>query len=176
MDLSARRKTCLFLPLVLVGMVLLAGCVSGLFGPPEAQDRPIYINFTNSANTSHTLELWTGEGKELSGIRVHRSTGGDYNMTEGTAGISTSDPGDTHTVMSLSFPEQTQLYGRYTLEPGGTRTWTMAEPYGRTVFVIVVYNDDHVTVWKSVSCDNSVLYGFGVEVTSYGAPGAYSCL
>ncbi|MFC4451361.1 MULTISPECIES: hypothetical protein [Halorussus] len=52
----------------------------------------------------------------------------------------------------------------------------MAEPYGQTVFVIVVYTDDHVKIWKSVSCDNGLLYGFKTEVTSYGAPGAYTCL
>ena len=97
----------------------------------------MFINFTNSATTSHTLELWTGEGTELDGIRVHRSTGGDYNTTAGTAGISTNSPGDAHTVSFLSFPEEVQLYGRYTLESGATRTWTMAEPYGQTVFVVL---------------------------------------
>jgi hypothetical protein len=51
----------------------------------------------------------------------------------------------------------------------------MAEPYPETVFVVVVYDGDGVTVWKSVSCDG-VLYGFGVEATATGGPGAYHCL
>lgn len=148
--------------------------MSGTSGPPTPQERPVYINFTNGDNTSRTLELWAGKGPELNGIRVHRSSGGDYNATAGRAGISTNDPGDYHTITSLTFPDQADLYRRYTLEPGATRTWTMAEPFGQTVFVIVVYNDDHVTVWKSVTCDE-VLSGFGVEVTYYGAPGAYTC-
>lgn len=175
MELSDGEKVLALLLVLSVGALVLFGYVFSPFGDPEPQDRPIVVNFTNSANTSHTLELWVGEGRELSGIGVHRSTGGDYNTTEGTAGISSTDPGGYHTVMSLSFPERVRLYGRYTLDSGETRTWTMAEPFGRTVFVVVVSNDDHVTAWKSVSCDDNVLYGFGVEVTSYGAPGAYSC-
>ena len=171
-----RRKTILLLTGLCFGVLLLMGTLLGISGTPEPQERPVVINFTNSANTSHTLEMWTGEGTEVHGIRIHRSTGGDYNTTEGTAGISSSYPGDFHTVTFLSFPKEVQLYGRYTLEPDATRTWTMAEPYGQTVFVIVVYTDDHVKMWKSVSCDNGVLYGFKVRVTSYGAPGAYSCL
>lgn len=171
-----RRTTLLLFTVLCVGALFLTGALPGISGPPEPQERPVFINFTNTANTSHTLELWTGEGTELDGIRVHRSTGGDYNTTEGTAGISSHYPGDYHTVTFLSFPEGVQLYGRYTLEPGATRTWTMAEPYGQTVFVVVVYTDDHVKIWKSVSCDNGVLSGFKVQVTSYGAPGAFSCL
>lgn len=160
---------CCFIALFVMGALL------GSSGTSSPQEHSVFVNFTNSAETSHTLELWTGEGTELDGIRVHRSTGGDYNTTAGTAGISTSHPGDTHTVTSLSFPDEVELYGRYTLDPGTTRTWTMAEPYSPTVYVIVVYTDDHVKVWKSVSCDDDTLYGFKVEVTSYGAPGAYNC-
>jgi hypothetical protein len=51
----------------------------------------------------------------------------------------------------------------------------MAEPYEQTVFVVVVYTDDHVKTWKSVSCEDGILYGFKTEVTSYGAPGTYTC-
>lgn len=144
-------------------------------GSPQPQERPILINMTNGVNSSQTLELWVGQGTVLTNITVHRSTGGDYTTTEGRAGISTTDPGDHHEVTSLTFPEGVRLYGRHTLEPGATRTWTMAEPYARTVFVVVVYDGGRVTVWKSVSCDD-VLYGFGVETTSYGAVGSYRCL
>lgn len=169
---NVRPSSFLWLSLLLV--VLLAGCTAWPIGDQQPQERPIFINMTNGVNSSQTLELWIGEGTLLSNITVHRSTGGDYNTTEGRAGISTSDPGDYHDVTSLTFPDDAYLYGRYTLEPGATRTWTMAEPYARTVFVVVVYDGDRVTVWKSVSCDD-VLYGFGVRTTSYGAVGSYSC-
>ena len=171
-----RRNTILVLAGLCFCALLVVGTLPGSSGTPTPQERPVFINFTNSADTSHTLELWTGKGPELDGVRVHRSTGGDYNTTEGTAGISSTSPGDVHTVTSLSFPKETNLYGRYTLAPGTTRTWTMAEPYGQTVFVIVVYTDDQVKEWGSVSCDNGVLYGFKTEVTSDGAPGTYHCL
>lgn len=160
--------------LIFLTLVLAAWYLTGVFGPPEPQDRPIYVNFSNTDNTSHTFELWIAEGTELSGIRVRRATGGDYNGSEGHAGISTHDPGP-HTAMSLEFPADVQLYGRYTLPPNGSVDWTMAEPYGQTVFVVVVYGHDRVTTWVSVSCDTSVLYHFGVVSTDYGGYGGYFC-
>lgn len=159
-----------------ISLVLTGGCVSGLFGPPEPQDRPVYVNLINEHNTSQTFELWVGEGAELEGIQVNRATGGDHNTTEGRAGISNHHPGDYHTVLSLSFPDDVRLYGRYTLAPNGSRDWYMPEPFGQTVFVVVIYNEDRVTTWISVSCDRDVLYGFSVEATYYGGSGGYSCL
>ena len=157
---------------LVLGLVL-AGCAAAPTGESTPQERPVFVNLTNAADRSHTLELWVAEDP-LTGIRVHRSTGGDYTTRTSPAGLSTTAPGP-HTITSLTFPKRAALYGRYTLAPGATRTWTMAEPYPETVFVVVVYDGDRVTVWNSVTCDG-VLYGFGVEATATGGPGAYHCL
>lgn len=159
---------CLAVLLVLA----LAGCGAVPVGDPGPQDRPVFVNLTNSANASHTVELWVAEAP-LTGIRVHRSTGGDYTTRTTSAGISTTYPGP-HAITSMTFPDRATLYGRYTLKSGATRTWTMPEPHAETVFVVVVHDGGEVIAWKSVTCTD-LLYGFGVEVTDTGAPGAYEC-
>lgn len=152
---------------------LLAGCAQSTSGP-QPQDREVFVNFTNGVNESQALELWVGEGTPLRNVTVHRTSGETYNVTEGTAGISTTGPGVNNDVQSLTFPERATLYGRDALDPGATRTWTMPEPYAETTFAVVVYGDDGVRVRKSLACGDT-LYGFGVETTDYGVAGAYAC-
>lgn len=157
---------------VLVLMVIVAGCPANPFDRIGPQERPIYVNLTNTANTSHTLELWAAEAPlDVEVNMVNRS---DYSADMGEAGISNHDTGDYQITSSLSFPERATLYGRYTLEPGGTVDFNMSEPYADTVYAVVIYNEDKVTSWVDFHCPE-VMYAFGVTSTHYGASAGAAC-
>jgi hypothetical protein len=163
---------------LLLGLLLLlglAGCTGIPFAEPEPQDRAIFVNITNQANTSHTFEVWMGEDP-LDQVQVHMANRSDYTVEMGEVGVGVHDTGDYQITSSLTFPERAAFYGRYTLEPGGTQTWTMPEPYPDTVFVVVIYNDDKVIGWVETSCDEGVMTGFGVTNHHYGPSGAFNCV
>ncbi|MUV59172.1 hypothetical protein [Halogeometricum sp. CBA1124] len=155
---------------LLVGTV---GVLTGTFGGPPDSERSAFVALNNSADTTRTFEVWLGRDP-ITGITVHRSTNGDYTTKTFPGGIGTSNVSSYHVTTSMSFPKNATLYGRYTLEPGDEVAFNVTEPYPETVFAIVVYNRDHVTVWKTVRCPYR-RWGVMVEATNYGAPGTHYC-
>lgn len=161
---------------VLVGLAAIAILVSilyGTFGGIPGLERSAYVELNNSADTTRTFEVWLGRDP-ITDITVHRSTGGDYTTKTYPGGIGTANVSSYHVTTSLTFPENATLYGRYTLAPGDSRSFNVTEPYRETVFAIVVYNRDHVTVWKTIRC-SSRRWGVEVRATNYGAPGSHFC-
>lgn len=160
----------------LVGFVIvtvLIGIFFGVFGGFSGDDGSVYVELNNSADTTRTFEVWFGRDP-ITDITVHRSTGGDYTTKTFPGGIGTTNASSYHTTTSLSFPANATLFGRYTLSPGDNRSFNVTEPYRRTVFVVVVYNADHVTVYKTIRC-HLKRWGVGVRATDYGAPGTHYC-
>lgn len=111
-----RQRSLLFLVLLLG----LTGCIGNPLGGSAPQDRPVYINLTNEANTSHTFELWVAEAP-LDGVQVYMANRSDYTVNMGDVGIGTHDTGDHQITSYLTFPDRATLYGRYTLDPTGFR-------------------------------------------------------
>ncbi|SFR45672.1 hypothetical protein [Halogeometricum limi] len=158
----------------LIFVFVLAGCVGSPLLNPGPQERPVMMNLSNEANETYTLELWTAESPL--DVRVIQTNGSDYTTQMGNAGVGVYDTGVSQTTSSLQFPERATLYGRYTLNPGESQQWAMQEPYYDTVFVVVVYADDHVIGWVETSCAGGVKLGFDVVVANYGPSGSYGCI
>lgn len=153
--------------------VIVVGILAGTFSGLPSLERSAFVGLNNSADTTRTFEVWLGNDP-ITDIEVHRSTGGDYTTKTFPGGIGTSNVSSYHVATSMSFPENATLYGRYTLAPGDEVTFNVTEPYDETVFTIVVYNRDHVTVWKTVRCPYR-RWGVMVWATNYGAPGGHYC-
>lgn len=160
----------------LVGLaiiVILVITFYGTFGGFLDFERSVYIGLNNSADTTRTFEVWEGRDP-ITDITVHRSTGGDYTTKTFPGGIGTTNASSYHTTTSLTFPANATFLGRYTLSPGDNRSFNVTESYRHTVFVIVVYNSDHITVWKTVRCSFR-RWGVVVRATDYGASGIHYC-
>lgn len=152
-------------------LLVLVGCASIPFLDDTPQERPVLVNMTNARETSQEFELWLGDGPLVHNITVHASTKGDYNFTTGRAASSSVE---FYNATSVSFPPGARLYGRYTLEPGGSVELIIEEPFGDTVFMVVIYGNDGARTFDSVGCEG-VLYGFRVSARPYGSSGAFQC-
>lgn len=150
---------------LLLGFLLLLGLTGCMAIPtvePTPQEQPIHVNQTNTANTTHTFELWMAD-YPLTQVQAHMANESDDIMNMGEAAVSSTNTGDYHIPTSLTFPNQSILYGRYTLNPGETQTLSISEPYPDTVFVVVVYDDDNVEGWVEISCGDGTLTRFKVR-------------
>lgn len=154
-------------------LVIVVGILVGTFGGLPNAERSAFIVLNNSADTTRTFEVWLGKDP-ITGITVYSSTRGDYTTKTFPGGIGTNNVSSYHVTTSMSFPENATLYGRYTLAPGDELAFNVTEPHPETVFAIVVYNHDHVTVWKTIRCPYQ-RWGVRVEATNYGAPGSHYC-
>ncbi len=162
---------------LLLGLLLLVGltgCMAIPSSEPTLQEQPIHVNQTNTANTTHTFELWMAE-YPLTQVQAHMANRSDYTMDMGEAAVSSTNTRDLQLTSSLSFPNQSILHGRYTLSPGETQTLTISEPYPDTVFVVVVYDADSVEGWVEISCGDGVLTRFKVRNYNQTPNGGMSC-
>jgi hypothetical protein len=140
-------------------------------GPFVEQDGSVPVTVNNSANVTHTFEVWVVEYP--GNVTIRRSTGYDY-TEDINPGLSTREPGDYHTVTGVEFPDSARLRGQYTLNPDElNRSNIDGLPTDFAVYV-VVYQNDHVVSRVSAHCGDELAF---LEVTMfhYGWGSAYNC-
>jgi hypothetical protein len=169
-----------FLLILCLGVLLvLAGCIGPFDGPTE-QDRPVMIVVNNSANATHTFEVWVAEGKlDNKEITIRkRDDEDDYaSPGGGLSGYRFREHYGYVTSIELP-PNRSRLHGRYSLEPG-EKNRSLVENFtvGSTI-VVVVSENDRVFSLVAARCGGGTLVG--LEVTSRpdpigGVRSAYEC-
>lgn len=146
------------LSLLCLGVLLLiAGCTAGPFGGPSAQEEPASVVVNNSANETHTFEIWVVELP--ANVTYRRSDGltGNWDIGEGVGSI---EPGDNRTYTSVTLPESARLHRRSTLGPGEENQSSIEEfPRDFAVVVVVYQAENEIIEWVSANCaDQDLLY------------------
>jgi len=151
-----------YFPFLCLGILLvLAGCVVGPSGDAAQQERPVTVVLNNTANSTHTFEVWVAEFP--SNVTVRRDDGltGTTNIGPG---LRSHSPGENHTYTSVELPDSARLHGRYTLAPGESNQSSIEELPRDFAVVIVVYQaDDEIIEWASAHCGETLV---GMRVTS----------
>lgn len=146
------------LPILCLGvLVFIAGCTVGPFGGPSAQEEPALIVANNSADVTHTFEVWVVELP--ANVTYRRSDGlsGNWDIGQGVGSI---EPGDNRTYTSVTVPESARLHKRYTLDPGEENQSSIEEfPEDFAIVVVVYQAENEIIEWVSANCaDQDLLY------------------
>ena len=169
------RWDALTLPVVCLGVLLvLSGCTIGPFDSP--QEEPVLV-VNNSANVTHTFNVWV---VELPASMTAHYQDGTVVTSEIGQGLSNHETGP-RTVTNIDLPESAQNRGRYTLEPDEeTQNSIKNFPRNGVLFIVVSKNEGEIFAWVSANCDDQSLVG--LEVTSEDTPpvvpgvsAAYGC-
>jgi hypothetical protein len=167
------RWSALTLPLIcLAALLVFAGCTTGLFG----QEGQVPVTVNNSANATHTFEIWVTEGvlnnKE---VTVKKKDGAVDRASPGE-GLSTYKlDNDYGYVTSIELPpKRSQLHGRYILEPGEKNRSSIERFKTGSTAVVVIYDGNRVVSLVAAHCDGDLAF---LEVTMYyyGSGSAYNC-
>lgn len=162
----------LLLALCLGLLLVITGCASLPFSGTPEQEKPISVNVTNSANVTHTFEVWVVELGAT--VTIRRNTSYDY-KADIDEGLSTRDPGPSHPITAVEFPASAQLHGRYTLKPGETDQTSITEYPKNPAVVVVIYHGNRVIRWISANCGDSELAYLGVFSQYNGSTSEFVC-
>lgn len=157
--------------LCLVLLVVSGGCVAGPLGGSTGQEGPVTVVMNNSANQTHSFEVWVVEYP--ANVTVRRETGGDY-VDDIGPGLSTREPGEHHDMTAIEFPSSARLRGRYELRSGDENRSQITDFSDDFAVVIVIYQGDYVASYISAHCGGDLVF---VDVTmfEYGSGSAYNC-
>ncbi|MFC6993814.1 hypothetical protein ACFQH3_20105 [Haladaptatus sp. GCM10025707] len=153
-------------------LVVLAGCSLG----PTGQEGPVTVVVNNSANTSHTFEVWVVEGELINKeVRIRKKDGTVDRASPGP-GLSTYKLDDDYGfVTSIELPSnRSRLHNRYTLDPGNLNRSSIEKFETGSTVVVVIYDGDRVRELVAAHCDGDLVF---VEVImfEYGSGSAYNC-
>ena len=153
----ARWRTLTLLFVCLAVLFILMGCISTPFGGPSEQERPVNLILNNSANETHTFEVWVVELP--ANVSYRRSDGltGTWEIDEGVGSI---EPGDNRTYTAVNLSESARLHGRYTLDSGEENQSSIERLPRESAVVVVAYQaENEIIEWVSANCaDQSLLY------------------
>lgn len=136
-------------------MLLFVGCVAGPFESQSTQSRPTEIVVNNTANETHTFEVWVVDPP--ANVTLRRSDGktGRYEIEEG---VTSYDPGGNRTFSVVSLPESARLHGRFTLEPGeANESQIEALPRDHVVVVFTYRAENEIIEWVDAHCGDAYL-------------------
>lgn len=144
------------LPLLCLGVLLaIAGCTAGPFGGPSAQEESASVVINNSANATHTFEVWVVELP--ANVTIRRSDGVTETWEIGQ-GVGSFEPGGNRTYSIVDLPESARLHGHYTLSPGETNRSSITEfPRDFAVLVFVYQDENEIIEWVRANCDDADL-------------------
>lgn len=147
------------------------------FGGPTEQERPVPLIVNNSANETHTFDVYVA--KRPASMTVHYQDGAVVKSEIGQ-GLSNHETGP-RTVTRIDFSESVQFEGRYTLDPGQENRSSIEKfPRQGALVVVVSKGENEIFAWASANCDDQILVGLEVmsENTAPVVPGisaSYGC-
>lgn len=160
-------------PLLLGVLLILAGCTAGPFG---GQEDGVTVDINNSANVTHTFEIWVADGALDDKEVIIRKEGGEVDRASPGAGLSTYKLDDDYgRVTSIELPpNQSHLHGEYTLAPGENNRSSIADFETGSTVLVVISNDDRVVSLVTAHCGGD-LASLEVTMFHYGSGSAYDC-
>lgn len=156
MDSSPKR---VLQVLCLAILLVIAGCITLPFDGSTEQSHPITLAVNNSANVTHTFEVWVVELP--ASITIHYRDGAvvDARISQGLSG---TDAGP-RVITKIQFPESSRFFGRYTLKPSEVNQSSIENFTHRSAVVVVTSKDNgKIFSWVSANCDDQTLVGLEV--------------
>lgn len=151
---------------LLLVVLVTSGCIAIPFGEPPKQDHPVKFVAENSANMTHTFEVYLVETP--ANLTVGISDGREY-MDDIDPGVTNIDPGDNRTFSKVEVPDTARFHGRYTLEPGESKQTSIKNLPRHFALVITVHRGDneHEIIGYVTATDCDELALAKLRVTSY---------
>lgn len=162
-----------FLPLCLGLLLVLAGCT---IGPFAAEEGTVTVSINNSANVTHTFDIWVAEGVlNDNEVKIRKKNDEDDKASPGP-GLSTYKlNGDYGHVTSIELPpNRSDLYRKYTLAPNENKQITIEEFETGSTVIVVIKKGDRVVSLVAANCDGNLVF-LDVTMFGYGSGSAYNC-
>ena len=158
---SSRRWVAVLL--LLLGLLLLAGCLSGPLVGERGQEGPVSVNLTNTADEPYEFRVVVVDGPPEDAAYYPEYTDRESEWTQfSQAGSSTTDYSGVN-VTSIRFQQnRTRSHATYTLAPGETAQTRIDGFETRDVAVVVVAREHRILGMYTVSCRGDLV---GLEVT-----------
>jgi hypothetical protein len=151
----------------------MAGCAAGPF---KADDRQVTLVVNNSANTTHTFEVWVVEGELNNNEVVIQKKTGEVDQASPGPGLSTYKLDDDYGyVTSIEVPQNhSRLHDRSTLQSGDENRSSIENFEARSTVVVIIYDGDRVVSLVAAHCDGDLIF-LDVTMFHYGSGSAYNC-
>lgn len=142
-------------------LLLVTGCTAGQFGGLLEQEQPVQLVLNNTADSTHTFEVWVTEFPSNATVRRDNGLNATFNIGPG---LRTHPPRENYTYTSVEHLDSARLHGRYTLAPGESNQSSIEEfPRDFAVVVVVYQAENEIIEWASSHCDETLV---GMRVTS----------
>jgi ABC-type Zn uptake system ZnuABC Zn-binding protein ZnuA len=143
-------------------LVVLAGCSTLPFDGSAQQDRPVTVVMNNTANSTHSFEVWVVKAPSTATTQLDDGRTGNYTIGQG---LRSHSSGDAHVWTDITFHESARSHGQTTLEPDESNQRTIEElPRDFAVVAVVYRAENEIIEWVSAYCGDRALVG--LEVTA----------
>ncbi|WP_152529875.1 hypothetical protein [Candidatus Halobonum tyrrellensis] len=159
----------------LTAFLLLAGCVAPL--DPPSQAGPVSVLINNSANATHTFDIYVIEAPPSEAGIALQGPGEDDRITSLDAGsvVANLNPQVRSYTSAHPVPaNQSRLQGRYVLEPGEEKYLNVTDFESNQVIAFVIWKDNEVISITSATCTGD-LTAVDSFINPYGASGGRGC-
>lgn len=157
-----------------LGVAVLAGCLSGPIFDDRGQEGPVSVNLTNAATDTYEFRVLVVDGPPEDAAYYPQYTDRESEWTQfSPAGLSNTDYADAN-VTSIQFRQHvTRQHDTVTLAPNETARTRIDEFETRDIVVVTVTSDGRVLALVTATCTGD-LVGVVVFMRPYGAdPGLY---
>lgn len=146
-------------------LLIVAGCTTAPFGGSPEQEHTVQVVVNNSANATHTFEVWVVERPASMTAHYRDGTVVDSEIGQGLSNHETGP----RAVTKIDLPESAQFKGQHTLKPGQENRSSLRNfPRNGALVVVVSKNESEIFAWASANCDDQTLVG--LEVKSENTP------
>lgn len=174
MDESKNRSVTIAATMVL--LLCFSGCIASPFNSPSPQESSISIYLNNSANTTHTFDVYVVDGPlSEREIAIQRGNG-ETEYISSSEGITlrkfSEVDGGARSVKPPA--NHSRLYDQYSLSPTEEIHTNITDTDQSDTVVVAVSNQTRVVSLVSVDCDGRVR-GVEVAMIGTGTDAGYDC-
>ncbi|WP_255151214.1 hypothetical protein [Halorarius halobius] len=176
MDDGTAELKHVFSALCLGVLIVLSGCSPLTSDRPAGQEGPVTLSVNNSANVTHTFEVWVVDSELNNREVIIRKRGGEIDRASPGPGLSNYQlDGDYGFVTAIELPQyQSRFYRNYTLSPDEENQSSIDEFKDDSTVIVIIYRDNRVVALVTAHCDDDLVF-VDVTMRPYGADTGYNC-
>ncbi|WP_155120629.1 hypothetical protein [Haloprofundus marisrubri] len=158
---------------VVVLLVLSAGCLDSVIDAPADQEVPVEFVAENLVDDKTFFKVYVVDLPANITLRLSDGRQGTYPIGEG---VGPSSPGDNRTFTKVEVPESARLHGNFTLGANETVNSSIEDPPRGFAIVVTVHRDKkEIISYVTANCDDLPLIGLKVTRHSEGVSVVHSC-